>query len=201
MFNKLKYVFAILFFCQCCVFAGYNEIYIADIQYDWIKKTEVEKEAIIAEIHDLLFTENLSKDKSFKSNYKDILKDKDWKNHYYTASAGYKEYKEYNLSAFYAGKQKHIYMYAIQNKKDLSKIYYYDALGHLKYVDLIFGEYPEYPYYSYQYKINGEPVSAIYFISKDTQYLFNPDGTFKGVWHKHNLYDQHSDIILKRTAY
>ena len=92
-------------------------------------------------------------------------------------------------------------MYAIQNKKDLSKIYYYDALGHLRYVDFINGDYPDYPYYSYQYKINGKPVSAIYFVSKDTQYMYNPDGTFKGVWFKHNMYDEHSKIILRRTAY
>ena len=96
---------------------------------------------------------------------------------------------------------KNIYMYAIQDKNDVSKAYYYDALGNLKYVDFIYGEYPDYPYYSIQYKISGKPVSAIYFVSKDCQYLFNPDGEFEGVWYKHNLYNKESEIILTRTTY
>jgi hypothetical protein len=117
------------------------------------------------------------------------------------ASAGYKEYSNYNISAFYYKKQKNIYMYALQDKKDLSKSYYYDALGNLRYVDFNNGEYPEYPYYTIQYRLSGKPVSAIYYVSKDTQYLFNPDGTFEGVWYKHNLYNKSSKIILTRTTY
>ena len=92
-------------------------------------------------------------------------------------------------------------MYALQDKKDVSKSYYYDALGHLVYVDFNFVEYPEYPYYTIQYKISGTPVSAIYYVSRDNQYLFSPDGEFTGVWYKHNLYDKHSKVILKRTTY
>jgi hypothetical protein len=91
-------------------------------------------------------------------------------------------------------------MYALQDKKDLSKIFYYDALGNLRYIDYITGEYPDYPYYTVKYKINGKPTCAIYNVAKDTQYLYNPDSTFKGVWYKHNLYDEHSNIILKRTS-
>ena len=182
-------------------FANYNDIYIADIQYDWINKSEVEKEAIISEIHDIMFENDLVKQKGFKKDFKDRLKDKDHINHYMAASAGYKEYKDYNIAAFYVGKNKNIYMYALQDKKDVSKNYYYDALGHLKYVDFVFGEYPDFPYYSYQYRVSGKPVSAIYFVSKDTQYLYTPDGKFKGVWYKYNMYDKHSKVILKRTSY
>ena len=57
------------------------------------------------------------------------------------------------------------------------------------------------PYYTIQYSISGKPISAIYNISKDNQYLYEPDGIFKGVWYKHNLYDKHSKIILTRTTY
>ena len=92
-------------------------------------------------------------------------------------------------------------MYAIQDKKDVSKSYYYDALGNLRYVDYNYGEYPDYPYYTIQYSISGKPISAIYNISKDNQYLYEPDGVFKGVWYKHNLYDKHSKVILTRTTY
>lgn len=191
-----------MLFTQIITFANFNDIYIMDIQYDWINKSEVEKEAIISEVHDIIFENGaLLKQKDFKSQFKDKLKDKNYREHYFVASSGYKEYKDYNISAFYYKKQKHIYMYALQNKKDISKSYYYDALGNLRYVDFNFGEYPEYPYYTIQYKISGEPVSVIYNVSKDNQYLYEPDGTFEGVWYKHNLYDKHSKIILTRTTY
>ena len=199
--KKFKYLAAVLFLVQSLAFANYNDVYIADIQYDWIDKSMVEKEAIISEIRDIIFKDEVTKIEDLKVQFKDKLKDKEHLDHYYAASAGYEEYGDYNLSAFYYGKQKHIYMYALQDKKDLSKAYYYDALGKLRYIDFIYGDYPDYPYYSIQYRISGKPISAIYFVSKDTQYLYEPDGTFKGVWYKHNLYDEHSDIILTRTAH
>ena len=195
------YTLLIILISQTIANANYNDIYIADIQYDWIKKTDVEKESIIKEVHDIIFENDLTKKSNMKSDFKDMLKDKEHKEHYMAASAGHKEYKDCNISAFYYKNQKNIYMYGVQDKKDLSKAYYYDALGHLRYVDYIYGEYPDYPYYAIQYKISGKPVSAIYYVSKDNQYLYEPDGTFKGVWYKHNLYDKHSKVILKRTTY
>ncbi|MBQ4115117.1 hypothetical protein IJD34_06900 [bacterium] len=198
--KKLLITICLLFINQTA-FANYNDIYIADIQYDWINKAEVEKESIISEIRDIIFETEVVKQEGFKTQFKDRLKDKLYKEHYLAASAGYKEYKDYNISAFYYKKQKHIYMYAIQDKKDFSKIYYYDALGHLKYIDFIYGEYPDYPYYAIQYRISGKPVCATYYVSKDTQYLFEPDETFTGVWYKHNLYNKKSKIILQRTSY
>ena len=190
-----------LFIFQTTVFAGYNDIFIADITYDWINKTEVEKEAIIQEVKDIIFEQPVEKQKDFRSQFKDRLKDKNYLENYMAAAAGYKEFKGNNISAFYFKKMKSLYMYALQDKKDVSKAYYYDALGHLKYVDFINGEYPDYPYYSIQYRISGTPVSAIFFVSKDCQYLFTPKGEFKGVWYKHNLYNKNSNIILKRTTY
>ena len=200
--KSLKHILIGIFLSQAIVFANYNDIYIADIQYDWIKKTEVEKEAIISEIHDIIFKDGeISPQKELRSQNKEKIKDKKHLEHYYAASAGYKELDDENISAFYFKNQKHIYMQATQNKKDISKIYYYSALGKLKYIDFVYGEYPEYPYYSIQYKISGKPVSAIYFVSKDTQYLFSPEGEFTGVWYKHNLYNKASKVILTRTTY
>lgn len=196
-----KFLATILLLVTNAAFASYNDIYIADIQYDWIDKSLVEKEAIISEVKDIIFENPVEKQKDFKSQFKDRLKDKERLEHYLAASAGYKEYGDYNISAFYYKKMKNIYMYALQDKKDVTKAYYYDALGNLRYVDYIYGEYPGYPYYSIQYRISGTPVSAIYFVSKDCQYLFTPEGEFEGVWYKHNLYNQKSKIILKRTTY
>ena len=198
----MKKIILVLFLMfQTAVFANYNDIFIADIQFDWINKSEVEKEAIISEVRDIIFENPVEKQKDFKQQFKDKLEDENHWENYMAASSGYKEFKGNNISAFYYKKMKNIYMYAIQDKKDISKAYYYDALGNLKYVDFIYGEYPDYPYYSIQYRISGKPVSAIYFVSKDCQYLFKPDGEFEGVWYKHNLYNKESEFILTRTTY
>lgn len=200
--KSIKYILTAFLLAQALAYANFNDICVADIQYDWINKSEIEKETIISEVRDLIFeNENLPKQDNFKSQFKDKLKDKNQREHYFAASAGYKEYKNYNISAFYYKKQKHIYMYALQDKKDVSKSYYYDALGKLRYIDYNFGEYPDYPYYTIQYNTSGKPISAIYYVSKDNQYLYNTDGSFKGVWYKHNLYDKDSKIILTRTTY
>ena len=196
-----KFLLLLLLSLPLAAFANYNDVYIADIQYDWINKSEVEKEAIISEVKDIIFETPIEKLPDFKKQFKDRLKDKNHLDNYFAASAGYKELGDYNISAFYYKKMKNIYMYALQDKKDVSKAYYYDALGKLRYVDFIYGEYPDYPYYSIQYRISGKPVSAIYFVSKDCQYLFKPDGEFEGVWYKHNLYNKESEIILTRTTY
>lgn len=196
-----KFLLLLLLSLPLAAFANYNDVYIADIQYDWINKSEVEKEAIISEVKDIVFETPIEKLSDFKKQFKDRLKDKNHLDNYFAASAGYKELGDYNISAFYYKKMKNIYMYALQDKKDVSKAYYYDALGKLRYVDFIYGEYPDYPYYSIQYRTSGKPVSAIYFVSKDCQYLFKPDGEFEGVWYKHNLYNKESEIILTRTAY
>lgn len=200
--NKLKVLLLTFFLINSLAYANFNDIFIADIQYDWIDKSELEKEEIVSEIRELMFSENyFDKLPELKKQLIDWKKDKNYKEHYLAASSGLKEYKNFNLSAFYYKKQKHIYMYALQDKADISMIYYYDALGNLRYVDYVHGEFPEGPYYSFQYKSNGNPVSAIYYVSKDTQYVYEPDGSFKGVWYKHKLYDNKSKIILTRTTY
>lgn len=199
--KKIFFIIAFLLFFQNCTFANFNDVLVANITYDWINKTEVEREAMIEEVRDIIFENPVTKEKNLKKDFKEYIKDKDRIEHYMAASAGYKEYNGYNISAFYYKNKKYIYMYAIQDKKDLTKKYYYDALGHLKYIDFIYGEYPEYPYYAIQYRISGKPVSAIYYASKDSQYMYAPDESFTGLWYKHNLYDKHSKVILRRTMY
>ena len=196
-----KFLLILALFLQTAVFASFNDVYIADIKYDWINKSELEKEAIISEVRDIIFESPIERQADFKSQFKDKLKDKNRIENYFAASAGYKEFKGNNISAFYYKKMKNIYMYALQDKKDVSKAYYYDTLGNLRYVDFIFGAYPDYPYYAIQYRISGQPVSAIYYVSEDCQYLFKPNGDFEGVWYKHNLYNKQSKVILKRTTY
>lgn len=200
--KKLLLIITIFLLGTNYTFANYNDIYIADINYDWINKSETEKESIISEIHGIMFEDGeLIRKEGLKSEFKTVLKDKNRKQHYLKASAGHKECNEHNLSAFYYKKQKHIYMYSLQNKNDFSKTLYYNALGKLQHIDFVYGEYPNYPYYIYQYNTIGKPIKAIYYVSKDTQYVFEPDGSFTGVWYKHNLYNKKSKIILTRTSF
>ena len=138
-----KILLVLLLFFQTAAFASFNDVYIADIKYDWINKSALEKEAIISEVKDIIFETPLDKQKNFKAQFKDRLKDKNHLENYYAASAGYKEFKDNNISAFYYKKMKNIYMYALQDKKDVTKAYYYDAMGILRYVDFNFGEYPD----------------------------------------------------------
>lgn len=197
----IRFLLTICFLLPLTVYANFNDILVADIEYDWINKNEVEKEAIISEVKDIIFENPVEKKSNLRSLFHDRLKDKNHYENYIAASAGYKEYKGNNISAFYYKRMKSLYMYALQDKKDLSKSFYYDATGTLRYVDFIEGEYPDFPYYSIQYRISGQPVSAVYFASKDCQYLFKPNGDFEGVWYKHKLYNTKNKVILTRTTY
>ena len=193
-----------LFITQLSVFADYEDFYYGKIEYNWDKITQTERDSSIAQIYSVLFGNECVikyQKKEFKSQFKDLLKDKLVKEHYYAAAAGRKEWGNVNLAAFYGPKSTRMYMYGIQYKDDLLKNYYYDALGHLQYVDYIYGPYPDYPYYSRQYRINGKLVGAIYFVAKDCQYVFTPKGEFKGLWLKKNFYDKDAKIIMKRTNY
>ena len=196
-----KFLIALCLMLPLCATANYNDVYVANIEYDWINKSALEKEAMITEIHDIIFTESLTKRQDLKPLFKDKLKDKNHIDNYLAASAGYKEYKGNNISAFYYKRMTNPFMYALQDKEDTSTAFYYDAMGNLRYVDFINGDYPDYPYYAIQYRINGTPVSAIYFISKDCQYLYKPNGDFEGVWYKHKLYNKSNKVILTRTTY
>ena len=118
-----KYLLILALFMCLPALANYNDVYVADITYDWINKSEVEKEAMISEVQDIIFENPVKKQSGFRSQFKDKLKDKNHIKNYYAASAGYKEFKGNNISAFYWGKRSYIYMYALQDKNDVTKAY------------------------------------------------------------------------------
>ena len=170
---------------------------------NWDTISQEEREESVEQIKNFIFKDSPSEKnkKDFKQQYKDFLKDENYKKHYMVASAGYKEYQEYNIAAMYYKKMSSVFIYALQPKSNLSVIYYYDALGNLRYVDNLKGNYPEYPYYTEQYKRSGKLAGISYFASKDSQYIFNPEGEFKGVWHKENFYDLKGKARMKRSNY
>ena len=115
-----RFLITLCLLLPLCATANYNDIYVADLQYDWIDKSEVEKEAMISEVHDAIFQDAITKRKDLKILFKDKLKDKNHLENYMAASAGYSEYKGNNISAFFYKKMVNPYMYALQDKQDLS---------------------------------------------------------------------------------
>jgi len=42
-------------------------------------------------------------------------------------------------------------------------------------------------------------ISAIYFVSHDMQYMYEPDGKFQVVWFMDKMYDRNAKQTLTRT--
>lgn len=168
--------------------------------FDWLDMSQIERDTIIQNYKKIIFGEDTVykyTKKDFKEMYKDYLKDTDRYNHYLEAQRGVTETDNYKISAFYNGHT--LYIYAIQYKKNPKITYYYDALGNLRYVDVISDNYPNFPYWSKQYNIKGKMVSAVYFTTHDMQYMYEQDGEFQGVWFKDKMYDRHAKQTLTRT--
>ncbi|MBQ3819439.1 hypothetical protein II810_03225 [bacterium] len=206
----MKKIFAILIFLLvgnvtlCSDIGSLNEskspVLTANIVFDWLDITQIDRDAVIEKYRSELFPEDTVykyKKKEFKSLYKDYLKDSDYKRHYMLVSNNVKETNDENLCGFYRGRL--LISYAVQYKNDLRTVYYYDMLGNLRYVDKMSENYPNFPYMSKQYSVNGTLISAIYFMSHDMQYMYNSDETFKGAWYKDKMYDRHAKQRLTRT--
>ena len=172
-----------------------------NLVFDWLDISQVERDAVIDKYQKELFGENTVykyNKKEFRAEYKDYLKDKDYKRHYMLVQNGVKETDTENLCGFYY-RNNLLISYAIQYKNDLRTVYYYDTLGKLRYIDKFSENYPNFPYMSKQYRANGTLVSAIYFISHDMQYMYNDDKSFKGAWYKDKMYDRQAKQTLTRS--
>lgn len=168
--------------------------------FDWLDISQIERDIIIEYYKSIIFDEDTVykyKKKEFKAMYKDFVKDLNNKTHYIEASNGITETKNYKLGGFFSGNI--LISYAIQYKNNPRTAYYYDAFGRLRYVDSISDNYPNFPYWSKQYKANGKMISAIYFVSHDMQYMYEPDGKFQGVWFKDKRYTRDAKQDLTRT--
>lgn len=172
----------------------------ASIEFDWLDISQIDRDAVIAKYSSELFKDDTVykyNKKEFRKDYKDFLKDSDYKRHYMLVSNDVKETNDENLCGFFKGNI--LISYAIQYKNDLKTAYYYDAFGKLRYIDKFSDNYPNFPYMSKQYRANGTLVSAIYLMSKDLQYMYNKDQSFKGAWYKDKMYDSRAKQVLKRN--
>lgn len=173
------------------------------IEFDWISKTQLQRDDNIKQIQDILFNEKTIlryPKKEFKAQNEMFLKDKASTLHYLDISNGKKEDKDKYYAGFFL-KNGLLIAYGIQYKNNLKNIYYYDAMGHLRFVDYYSDTYPKFPYYALQYNAIGKLIGTIYFVSDCDQYIFNPDKTFKGRWYKENMYNRNAKIVLTRSNY
>ena len=172
-----------------------------EAKFDWVDISQVQRDERIEMYRAELFGENgldVYSKKEFKQKFKDFKKDIDVKTNYHLAKRDVKETEDKNICAFYY-KKDILLSYAIQYKNNLRNVYYYNAYGHLAYVDDISEQYPNFPYTSKQYRANGKLISAIYFVSPEIQYMYNPDGSFKGLWYKEKMYDKNGKQKVERT--
>ncbi|MBQ8168939.1 hypothetical protein IJZ97_05950 [bacterium] len=173
----------------------------AEAVFDWVDISQLERDSKIQYYHDILFGEKavqIQEKDAFKEKYDKFMKDENWKEHYRLAKLGATQTEKANLCAFFF-KSDILLIYALQYKDNPRNVFYYNAYGRLQYVDDISDNYPNFPYNSKQYRRNGKLVSAIYFVSHDMQYMYEPDGEFKGLWYKEKMYDKNGKQTMTRS--
>ena len=179
-----------------------NETLMAEVTFDWLDITQEQKEELISSFKSRLFDENTSKvyftKDEFKKTFAQYFKDREYKYHYMLTNNGVTEDEDAKYCAFYY-KKNTLVMYAIQYKNNPKNAFYYTAFGKMYYTDVMSEEYPNFPYTSMQYDRKGKLKSAIYFVSKDIQYMFGADKEFQGVWYKEKMYDKNGKVVLTRS--
>lgn len=174
----------------------------AQVVFDWLDIDQAQRDEQITKYQNLLFGDESDSvyytKEEFKNTFKKYFKDRDFKHHYMLTNNGVTEDEDAKYCAFYF-KKNTLVMYAIQYKNNEHNAFYYNAFGKLYYVDVTSDEYPNFPYHSMQYNRKGELKSAIYFVSKDIQYMFGPDKEFQGIWYKDKMYNAKGKQTLTRS--
>lgn len=174
-----------------------------EVKFDWFDITDSEKSGRIEEYKNIIFGNdskiNLTKDE-FRTQLAKYKKDKDFKHHYMLANNGVTQDEDARYNPFYY-KNNTLVIYAIMYNNDIHHALYYNPYGRLYYVDITSDQYPDYPYYSVQYDRKGNLKSAIYFVSKDIQYMFNEKQEFIGIWYKDKMYNCDGKQISTREGW
>ena len=173
-----------------------------EVKFDWLDITQAQRDENIEKYKELLFENNTTPiyfdKKEFKKHFANYYHDKEFKHHYLLTNNGVTEDEDARYCAFYY-KKGTLVMYAIQYKNNPTNAFYYTAFGKLHYTDVMSKEYPNFPYTSMQYNRKGQLKSAIYFLSKDLQYMYGPNKEFQGIWYKEQMYDKNGNKTITRT--
>ncbi len=203
----MKKLFTVIFilsiFVNIPALSEENFILQGKVNFDWAEKSQFERDLQIEEIKNTIYKDEFVKKypkKAFKSDYADFLKDKNYKSNYLTLKSGKNETKDANLSGFFSKNEKILFIYGIQYKNNIYTKYYYDAMGNLRYIDTFSSNYPNYPYFTHQYRIDGSLAGSVYFKDKDTQYIFKNE-KFSGVWFKNTMFNRKAKKIMTRSNY
>lgn len=172
-----------------------------EISFDWISKTQLQRDENIKQIQNILFNDKTALDyskKEFRKKYSAFWKDKDFLKNYEDISL---HNKKEDADKYYCGFywEKLLIAYGIQYKNNMKNIYYYDAMGNLRWVDVFSNDYPKFPYWSHQYYRNGDLVAAYYYVSNYDQYVFDTNKKFKGRWYKEKMYNKNAKVIMTRS--
>ena len=174
----------------------------AAVTFDWLDISQAQRDENIEHYKNLLFEDNPSRiyftKDEFKKEFAKYFKDNEFKYHYMLVNNGVTEDEDAKYCAFFY-KRNTLVMYAIQYKNNPKRAFYYTAFGGLRYTDIMSDEYPNFPYTSMQYDKKGRLKSAIYFVSKDLQYMYGPEKEFQGLWYKEKMYDRNGKQTLTRT--
>ena len=180
-----------------------NLIISGNVSFDWVSKSQLERDENIDKIKSILYSKSIITKypkSEFKQKYQNFLRDENYQKHYMEILSGKKENETERLAGFFKFGDRILYAYGVQYKNDIYTTYYYDALGYLRYIDKMSENYPNYPYYTHQYRVTGELAGSFYFQSYDTQYEYK-NGKFKGLWYKDTMFDARAKKIMTRTNY
>ena len=166
-----------------------------EVDINWPLLNQTERAKIIDYYKNILFKE--VKYKTDKKQFKNYRKDPQSRENRAFLKSNIRKLDDREIAGFYVFR-KILYIYGVKYKKDKYHIYYYNALGHLAYVDILNGPYDKFPYIAYQYRKNGKLAGISYYISDYDQYIFNAKGKFKGRWYYSRLYDKKAKIIMTR---
>ena len=175
-----------------------SEVLTGGVELRWTLLNQEEREKTINYYHDLLF-QDVEK-KIDKKEFEAFKKDKDRDLNKALIKDNILLLHDRTLAAFYLF-NKVLIVYAVKYEKDKKHIYYYDAMGNLRYYDKLEKDYDEYPYKAYQYKSNGKLVGVTYYISDYDQFSFKANGNFYCRWYQDECYDRKAKVTIKRKIF
>ncbi len=194
MKQALKYAIFALIFILTASFSKAKTL-TGEVELDWPLLNQKERNETINYYRNLLFGD--IQEKIDIGQITDYKKDPNVRINRRALKEDIRNLGERELAGFYLF-GKILVIYGVKYLNDKDNIYYYDALGGLKYIDIIKGNHDKFPYIAYQYNNKGKLVGASYYISEYDQYVFDEDGDFKGRWYFEKLYDKKAKEIMTR---
>lgn len=193
--NKFKYFIFISIVLILTTSCSFSKTIKGGVELDWPLLSQKQRAKTINYYRDLLFADV---DKKIQMDqFKDHKDDPNVRINRAALKKDIRNLGNRQLAGFYLfGKL--LVIYGVKYLDDKKHIYYYDAMGNLKFVDILDRPHDEYPHISYKYDDDGDFEEVSYYISQYDQYVFDEDGDFKGRWYFDKLYDKKAKIIMTR---